>query len=100
MRVVKSEIISPYTLPVLPRTSSAISGFFFCGMMEEPVVNASLRCTKPNSQLDQRMISSEKRERCIIIIEISDSSSSEKSRSETPSIEFGQTEEKPSSSAS
>ena len=27
----------PYTRPVLPRTSSATSGFFFCGMMEEPV---------------------------------------------------------------
>ena len=28
---------SPYTRPVLPRTSSATSGFFFWGMMDEPV---------------------------------------------------------------
>ena len=30
-------IREPYTRPVLPRTSSATSGFFFWGMMEEPV---------------------------------------------------------------
>ncbi len=27
----------PLTRPVLPRTSSATSGFFFCGMIDEPV---------------------------------------------------------------
>ena len=34
---VSSAIRSPKARPALPRTSSAISGFFFCGMMEEPV---------------------------------------------------------------
>ncbi len=34
---VRMAIRCPYTLPVLPRTSSAMSGFFFCGMMDEPV---------------------------------------------------------------
>ena len=29
---------APYTRPVLPRTSSAISGFFFCGMILLPVL--------------------------------------------------------------
>ena len=38
---VRSAMSDPYTRPVLPRTSSAISGFFFCGMMDEPVANAS-----------------------------------------------------------
>ena len=37
-RTVSIAIRSPYTRPVLPRTSSAISGFFFCGIIEEPVV--------------------------------------------------------------
>ena len=32
-----SVVRSPMTLPVLPRISSVTSGFFFCGMIEEPV---------------------------------------------------------------
>ena len=35
--VVRSPIRLPYTLPVLPLISSAISGFFFWGMMLDPV---------------------------------------------------------------
>ena len=35
--------------PLLPRTSSATSGFFFCGIIDEPVANASSSSTKPNS---------------------------------------------------
>ena len=34
---VSRENREPYTRPVLPRTSSATSGFFFWGMMDEPV---------------------------------------------------------------
>ena len=78
-------IKSPKTLPDLPRTSSAMSGFFFCGIIDEPVENASSSSMNLNSQLHQRIISSEKRERCTIMIEIADSSSIIKSRSDTPS---------------
>ena len=63
--VTKSATKSPTTRPVLPRMSSAKSGFFFCGMMDEPVENASESVTKPNSALDHRMISSARRERCM-----------------------------------
>ena len=33
----------PIARPALPRASSATSGFFFCGMSEEPVQKASSR---------------------------------------------------------
>ena len=39
--VVRIDINAPYTRPVFPRTSSAISGFFFCGMILLPVLYAS-----------------------------------------------------------
>jgi len=32
-----SATVAPITRALLPRTSSATSGFFFCGMIEEPV---------------------------------------------------------------
>ena len=60
---------SPYTLAVLPRISSVISGFFFWGMIDEPVANASSSSMNLNSHEHQRMISSEKRDRCIMMIE-------------------------------
>src|SRR5215213_10153122 len=34
------------------RSSSAASGFFFCGMIEEPDAQASATSQKPNSSLD------------------------------------------------
>ncbi len=40
MRVIRP-IRWPTTRPVLPRASSGTSGFFFCGMMDEPVVKRS-----------------------------------------------------------
>src|SRR5437899_2960170 len=52
----------PLTRPVLPRTSSAASGFFFCGMIEEPVEKESESRTKPNCGVDQMMISSASRD--------------------------------------
>jgi hypothetical protein len=33
---------APRTRPGLARTSSAASGFFFCGMIDEPVVKAEV----------------------------------------------------------
>ena len=47
------------------RSSSAASGFFFCGMMLEPEVNESPSSRNPNSSLDQSTISAPSRERCI-----------------------------------
>ena len=77
LRTVSSAIRSPKTRPVLPRISSAMSGFFFCGIIDEPVVYASDSSTKPNSQLDHSTSSSESLERCIIISEIADASSTQ-----------------------
>ena len=39
----------PISRPDLPRASSAMSAFFFCGMIDEPVANASSSSTQPNS---------------------------------------------------
>ena len=50
--------------PTLARTSSAASGLRFCGMIEEPVENASGRLTKPKGWLAHRISSSARRERC------------------------------------
>ena len=97
--MVNSAIKSPNTRPVLPRTSSAMSLFFFCGMMELPVENASASSTNRNSQLVQRMISSEKRERCVMSIDSALASSTQKSRSATASTELGSAPAKPSAFA-
>ena len=59
----------PYTRPLLPRISSAKSGFFFCGMMDEPVEYESESVIKPNSELDHSTISSERRDRCMAMTE-------------------------------
>ena len=37
LSVVSSPVRSPMSRPALPRASSAMSGFFFCGMMLDPV---------------------------------------------------------------
>ena len=100
LRTVSSDIRSPYTRPVFPLTSSAMSGFFFCGMIDEPVVKLSESSMNLNSQLDHSTISSENLERCIMIIAISPRSSAQKSLSDTPSILFMHTPSKPSFSAS
>ena len=68
-------------------------------MIEEPVENASSISTKPNSLLDQSISSSQKRLRCIIISDASDTYSITKSRSLTPSSEFMLISAKPSRSA-
>ena len=60
---VRIVMLSPKTLPDLPRTNSAMSGFFFWGMMLEPVENASSSSMYLNSCEHQRMISSENLER-------------------------------------
>ena len=47
------------------RSSSAASGFFFCGMIEEPELQASGSSQKPNSALDHSTSSAPRRERCV-----------------------------------
>ena len=42
--------------------SSATSGFFFCGMMDEPVAKASENSTNPNSLVAHRVRSAARRE--------------------------------------
>ena len=77
-----------------------MSGFFFWGMMDEPVVKPSSSSTKRNSQLLHRISSSEKRDRCIISTAQAERNSTQKSRSDTPSMLLRATEEKPSCWAS
>ena len=55
---------------LLPRTSSATSGFFFCGMIELPVENSSGNSTKPNSAVAQSIRSAQSRERCTKRIDV------------------------------
>ena len=71
------------------RSSSAASGFFFCGMIEEPDAHASDTSQKPNSSRDHRTISAPSRERCVAQVAAAARKSSTKSRLETASIEFG-----------
>ena len=49
----------------LARSSSAASGFFFWGMIEDPEAQASDTSQKPNSSLDQSTISAPRRDRCV-----------------------------------
>ena len=51
------------------RSSSAASGFFFCGMIEEPDAHASETSAKPNSLLDHSTISAPRRLRCVAQVE-------------------------------
>ena len=85
--------------PALPRASSAMSGFFFCGSIDEPVAYASASRMNPNSSVDHSTISSPMRERWICVIVATNSASATKSRSETASSEFWNRRAKPSSFA-
>src|SRR5438046_2799288 len=79
---------APLKSPVLARTSSAASGFRFCGMIELPVVKASLSRIKPKASLDQMTTSSAKRDKCVPPSAAAARNSTAKSRSETAAIEF------------
>ena len=85
--------------PVLPRTSSGMSGFFFCGMMDEPVQKASGSSMKPNGALIHRISSSAMRERWMAQMAAPARISITKSRSETASSELRQGPSKPSAAA-
>ena len=99
LSVARSPVRLPMSRPVLPRVSSAISGFFFCGSMEEPVEYASARPRKPNSSVDHRMISSARRDKWTPRSAKSKSDSATKSRSLTASSELANTPANPRSLA-
>ena len=83
----------------MARTSSAASGLRFCGMIELPVVKASLSRMKPNASLDHSTISSAKRDRCVPASAAAARNSIAKSRSDTASSEFAAGRSKPSAAA-
>ena len=83
--------------PALPRASSAMSGFFFCGMMLDPVDQESCSVTKPNSRVDQRMTSSASRLTSTPTWAQTNANSAAKSRDDVPSIELAEAPAKPSS---
>ena len=85
--------------PDLPRANSATSGFFFCGMIEDPVEYASWSLTKPASLVAQKMTSSEMRDRSTPTIAATHANSAYTSRAAVPSIEFHTADSKPSSAA-
>ena len=76
-----------------------MSGFFFCGIIEEPVAKASSKFINENSDVHQIIISSENLDRCIEITEIIIPSSIIKSLSLTESKLFSVGLENPSSFA-
>ena len=90
---------APITAAVRPRTSSAGSGFFLLGIIEEPVENASATRTNPKRGFDHQVISSARRERWTIARAAAASTSTTKSRSATASSELAVTPSKPSSAA-
>ena len=92
----RSPVRWPMSRPALPRASSAMSGFFFCGSIDEPVANASGSRRKPNSSLDQSTTSSPIRERCTWVSAAAKSASATKSRSDTASSEFSNRAANPS----
>ena len=97
--VVSSPVRLPTRRPDFPRASSAMSGFFFCGMMLDPVDHASCSRANPNSLVAHRMTSSETRERSTPIIAVTNANSAAKSREAVPSMEFAQVPLNPSSDA-
>ena len=87
------------TRPALPRTSSGTSGFFFCGMMLEPVQKASGSSTKPNCCEVQITSSSHQRDRWTAVSDAAAQNSTAKSRSLTASRELAVTPSNPSAAA-
>src|SRR3989454_2313267 len=83
--VVRTATRSPMIRPVRPRTSSATSGFFFCGMMLDPVACSSASSAKPNSALVHSTRSSANREACTETSAATYTKSVTKSRSATAS---------------
>ena len=84
----------------LPRTSSSASGFCFCGIRLDPVVNASGSTKNPNSGEESQMRSSARRERWVWSCAPAKTNSAAKSRSMTASSALGENASNPRSRAS
>ena len=76
-----------------------MSGFFFCGMMLDPVEYASSSVTNPNSRVFQRITSSARRDRSTPIIAAMKANSATTSRDAVPSSEFSAGRARPRRSA-
>ncbi len=98
-KVIIMPVSAPCTRPHLPRINSSASGFFFCGIRDEPEVTRSDSSTKPASPVLKKIRSSAKRDRCTMPIEASESNSSTWSRSETLSRLLRVAEAKPNQPA-
>ena len=79
----------------MPRASSGTSGFFFCGMIDEPVVKRSAILMKPKFWLIQMMSSSDRRLTCTMHRLAAAVNSMAKSRSLTASRLFWHTKGAP-----
>ena len=84
----------PLTLPVLPLTNSGTSGFFFWGIMLDPVQKLSEISIKLKNGLDHITNSSDHLERWVIKSDEFALNSIKKSLSDTASIEFSMTPSK------
>ena len=78
----------PMIRPVFPRINSKESGFFFCGIREEPVVKLSGNVINPNSVEFHSIKSSASLDKCKAQIEQVLENSTKRSRSATASIPF------------
>mmetsp|Transcript_16354 Transcript_16354/g.50777 ORF Transcript_16354/g.50777 Transcript_16354/m.50777 type:complete len:203 (-) Transcript_16354:448-1056(-) len=96
---VSSVTSDPITRALLPRTISIGSGFFFCGMMLEPVLTLSAGVMKENSSLAHSTHSSPSRLRCMPMMLSADTNSITKSRSITLSTLLAVGPSKPSACA-
>ena len=81
-------IFAPKIRPIFALTNSAASGFFFWGIIEEPVENLSDNSINLNCAEDHITSSSANRLKCIAQIEEEAKNSKAKSRSLTASREF------------
>src|SRR3954452_7537249 len=89
----------PRKRPDFPRASSATSGFFFCGMIDDPVAQASSSRAQPNSVDVQSTTSSPNRDRCTPSSATAKQNSAAEAPSLPPSIELSDARSKPSSAA-
>ena len=74
-KVVNNPVNAPNTRPDLPRISSQASGFFFCGIKDEPEVTRSDNSKNADSPLLKKIKSSAKRDKCTMLIEALESNS-------------------------
>ena len=62
--MISTALREPIRRPALPRISSKASGFFFCGMIEDPDEYASSSTANPNSDEVHNTHSSPSLDRC------------------------------------